>query len=132
VDAALVAEFMYPHVEQAAEVCAEEHEAFLIEGFEIAPSFCPRFQAALKPTEIRACFLGHGAFTRSDLASYYGPKPQHEDTMSVAALEAAAAWIRARSHQLRAECNDAALPYFDVGELGFEVAMSEAQSHLLG
>src|SRR5215510_9369554 len=37
VDASLLAEVMYPHVEQAAEVCAEEAERFLIEGFELAP-----------------------------------------------------------------------------------------------
>lgn len=39
VDALLLAEFMYPHVEQAAEVCAEEAECFLIEGFELSPSY---------------------------------------------------------------------------------------------
>jgi hypothetical protein len=37
VDAAQLAEFMYPHVEQVAEVCAEEAERFLIEGFELSP-----------------------------------------------------------------------------------------------
>jgi predicted kinase len=42
VDASLLAEFMYPHVEQAAEVCAEEAERFLIEGFELAPSYPAR------------------------------------------------------------------------------------------
>jgi hypothetical protein len=39
VDASLLAEFMYPHVEQAAEVCAEEAESFLIEGFDLSPSY---------------------------------------------------------------------------------------------
>jgi len=31
VDAILLSEFMYPHIQQAAEVCAEENERFLIE-----------------------------------------------------------------------------------------------------
>jgi hypothetical protein len=39
VDARLLAEVTYPHVEQAAEVCAEEAERFLIEGFELSPSY---------------------------------------------------------------------------------------------
>jgi hypothetical protein len=58
VDALLLAELMYPHVEQAAEVCAEEAERFLIEGFELSPSFVARLQAALGQTEVRGCFLG--------------------------------------------------------------------------
>lgn len=131
-DDALVAESMYPHIEQAAEVCAEEHDAFLLEGFDIAPSFCPRLHARLAPTEIRACFLGHGTFTSSDLANYRGPKPQHEGTMSATELAAASAWIRTRSHQLRAECNAAGLHYIDVSERGFEEAMNEAERLLLG
>jgi hypothetical protein len=32
VDAVALAEVMYPHIEQAAEVCAEEADRFLIEG----------------------------------------------------------------------------------------------------
>src|SRR6266498_1745724 len=55
VDVSLLAEFMYPHVEQAAEVCAEEAERFLIEGFELSPSYPARLRAALEKTEIRAC-----------------------------------------------------------------------------
>src|SRR6266508_5514493 len=39
VDAAMLSEFMYPHVEQAAELCAEEAERFLIEGLELSPSY---------------------------------------------------------------------------------------------
>jgi len=39
VDAARLAELMYPHVEHAAEVYAEEAEQFLIEGFELSPSY---------------------------------------------------------------------------------------------
>jgi hypothetical protein len=38
VDAARLAEVMYPPIEQAAGVCAEEAEQFLIEGFEVSPS----------------------------------------------------------------------------------------------
>ncbi len=47
VDAGLLAEVMYPHVEQAAAVCAEEAERFLIEGFELSPSYPARLRAAL-------------------------------------------------------------------------------------
>src|SRR6266498_6043214 len=78
VDATLLAEFMYPHVEQAAEVCAEEAKRFLIEGFELSPSYPARLQAALGRTEVRGCFLGHGSFSIENLASYRGPKPQHQ------------------------------------------------------
>jgi len=58
VDDSLLAEFMYPHVEQAAEVCAEEAACFLIEGFELSPSYLARLQAALAETEVHGCFLG--------------------------------------------------------------------------
>src|SRR6266571_2971445 len=47
VDAWRLAEFMYPHIEQAAEVCAEEAECFLIEGFELSPSYPLRLRTAL-------------------------------------------------------------------------------------
>jgi hypothetical protein len=73
VDAALLTEFMYPHIEQAAEVCAEEAERFLIEGFELSPSYVARLQPALGQTEVRGCFLGHGSFSVEDLAGYRGP-----------------------------------------------------------
>jgi hypothetical protein len=131
VDALLLAEFMYPHVEQAAEVCAEEAACFLIEGFELSPSYVARLQAALGQTEVHGCFLGHGSFSIEDLASYRGPKPQHHGA-SRAELGEAAAWIRRRSRQLRAECGDAGVPYVDVGELGFEAAMGTARRLLLG
>lgn len=131
VDPVLLAEFMYSHIEQAAEVCAEEAETFLIDGFELAPWYRDRLRADLPGIEVRACFLGHETFSAVDLADYHGPKPQHEATMSVAELEAAAAWIRARSRQLRNECRDAGLFYVDVAEAGFETAMSEARQALL-
>jgi hypothetical protein len=73
---------MYPHIEQAAEVCAEEADRFLIEGFELAPSYPARLRAALGETEVRACFLGHGSFSAEDLAGYRGPKPQYESELS--------------------------------------------------
>jgi predicted kinase len=97
VDPALLSEFMYRHIEQAAEVCAEEAERFLVDGFELAPWYRDRLCADLPGIEVRACFIGHETFGAVDLADYHGPKPQREDTMSVAELEAAAAWIRARS-----------------------------------
>jgi hypothetical protein len=131
VDASLLAEFMYPHIEQAAEVCAEEAECFLIEGFELSPSYLARLRAALAPTEVRGCFLGHGWFSVEDLAGYRGPKPQHRGA-APAELGEAAAWIRRRSRQLRGECDAAGVPYVDVGELGFEAAMLQARRLLLG
>lgn len=131
VDAGLLAEFMYPHIEQAAEVCAEEAERFLIEGFEVSPSYPARLQAALEATEVRVCFLGHRSFSTDDLASYRGPKPQHHGA-SRKELDEAASWIRRRSVELAQECRDAGLPYVDVGDEGFEAAMTEARRHLLG
>jgi hypothetical protein len=131
VDASVLAEFMYPHVEQAAEVCAEEAERFLIEGFELAPSYLARLRAALEPTEVRACFLGHGLYSVADLAGYRGPKPQHHGA-SAEELREAAGWIRQRSRQLRDECADAGVPYVDVGEVGFQAAMIDARHLLLG
>ncbi len=131
VDAWLLAEFMYPHVEQAAEVCAEEAERFLIEGFEPSPSYPARLQAALEGVEVRACFLGHSSFSIEDLAGYRGPKPQHHGA-SREELHKAATWIRWRSRQLRDECGDVGVPYVDVGEVGFEAAMVEARRQLLG
>ncbi len=132
VDAAQLAELMYPHIEQAAEVCAQEAGQFLIEGFEPAPSYPARLQAALVGTTVRSCFLGHRSFSADDLASYRGPKPQHEQEASRAELDEAAAWIRRRSRRLREECDEEGLLYLDVGALGFEAAMRQARGHLLG
>src|SRR6266487_2219348 len=131
VDASLLAEVMYPHVEQAAEVCAEEADRFLIEGFELAPYYPGRLRPALAATEVRACFLGHGSFSIADLAGYRGPKPQHHGAPRQD-LGDAAGWIRRRSRQLRDECGQAGVPYVDVGEVGFETAMIDARRHLLG
>jgi hypothetical protein len=83
---------------------AEEAERFLIEGFELSPWYAGRLEAALEGTRVRACFLGHTTFSADDLASYRGPKPQHEGEASRAELTEAAAWIRHRSHRLRDEC----------------------------
>ena len=130
VDAWWLAEVMYPHVEQAAAVCAEEAERFLIEGFELSPSYPARLRAALEGTAVRACFLGHGSFSLKNLVAYRGPKPQHHGA-SREELHEAAAWIRRRSRQLREECADAGVPYVDVGQIGFEAAMVRARRHLL-
>jgi 2-phosphoglycerate kinase len=132
VDAGRLAEVMYPHIEQAAEVCAEEADRFLIEGFELAPSYPARLRDALAGTRIRACFLGHRTFSAHDLATYHGPKPQHEAEASRAELEEAAAWIRRRSNELHEQCREQELPYVDVGALGFLTAMQRARSHLVG
>lgn len=70
VDPWRLAEVMYPHIEQAAEVCVEEAERFLIEGFELAPTYPARLQAAVEGIRVRACFLGHRTFSADDLASY--------------------------------------------------------------
>jgi hypothetical protein len=131
VDAAALSEVMYPHIEQATEVCAEEADRFLIEGFELAPSYPARLRAALGETEIRACFLGHGCFSAEDLAGYRGPKPQAESELSPQELREAARWIRHRSIQLRRQCAGLGVPYVDVGEAGFEAAMTEARRLLL-
>jgi hypothetical protein len=131
VDAVRLAEFMYSHIEQAAEVCVEEAEEFLIEGFELSTMYPVRLQTVLHGVEVRACFLGHVTFTADDLASYRGPKPQGEAEASQAELTAAAGWIRGWSDQLRQDCDKAGLPYVDVGHLGFEAAMRQAQRQLV-
>src|SRR6266545_5281191 len=87
VDPSRLAEFMYPHVEQAAEVCVEEADCFLIEGFDLAPSYLARLQAALTQAEVRGCFLGHGSFSVEDLTGYRGPKPQHRSAARAALRE---------------------------------------------
>ncbi len=130
VPADAVGELMYPHIEQAVEVCSEEAERFLIEGPDIVPSMVPRLSAALPGIAIRACFLGNVGFSGDDLASYRGPKPQHQGA-SRAELDATAAWIRRESDYYRRECARLGLPYVDVGSLGFETAMVEARRHLL-
>lgn len=130
VSAAAVSELMYPHIEQAVEVCGEEAERFLIEGPDLVPSTVPRLAAALPAITIRACFLGNIGFSGNDLASYRGPKPQHEGA-SRAELHATAAWIRRESNYYRRKCAHLGLPYVDVGDLGFDAAMIEARRHLL-
>jgi hypothetical protein len=132
VDAARLADVMYPHIEKAAEVCAEEAAQFLIEGFELLPSHPARLRAALAGATVRACFLGHRTFSAGDLASYRGPKPQHERQLSPAELGEAAAWIRQHSRQLQHECQAEGQRYIDVGVLGFHHAMQQARRHLLG
>jgi hypothetical protein len=129
--ATVVSELMYPHIEQAVEVCSEEAEQFLIEGPDIVPSMVPRLSAALPGTTIRACFLGNVRFSGDDLACYRGPKPQH-DGASRGELDATAAWIRQESDECRLACAHLVLPYVDVGDLGFDAAMIEARRHLLG
>jgi hypothetical protein len=132
VDAAALGEVMYPHIEQAPEVCAGEASRLLIEGFELAPSYPRRLRAALGGTEIRACFPGHGSFSAEDLAGYRGPKPQSESVLSPGELRESASWIRRRSRQLRRQCEVLRVPYVDVGEAGFETAMAAARRLLAG
>ncbi len=126
VPAAAVSELMYPHLEQAVEVCGEEAEQFLIEGPDIVPAMVARLSAAVPGITVRACFLGNSRFSGNDLASYRGPKPQHEDA-SRAELEVAAAWIRAESEHYRSECARLVLPYVDVGDLGLLSAAVAAE-----
>ena len=128
---AAVGELMYPHIEQAVEVCGEEAEQFLIEGPDIVPSMVPRLSATLPGITIGSCFLGSVGFSADDLGSYRGPKPQHEGAPR-AELEATAAWIRQESDRDRRECTRLGLPYVDVGGLGFDAAMTEARRQLLG
>jgi hypothetical protein len=39
-------------------VCVEEAACFLIEGFELSPTYVARLQASLAQAEVRGCFLG--------------------------------------------------------------------------
>jgi predicted kinase len=126
VDPTRLAELMYPHIEQAAEVCVEEADCFLIEGFELAPSYRDRLRTALTPTDVRACFVGHRAFTADDLAHYRGPKPQH-DGATRSQLDEAAGWIRGRSVSLESECRHAGVPYVEIADIGFEEAITEVR-----
>jgi hypothetical protein len=131
VDTTRLAELMYPHIAQAAEVCSEEADRFLIEGFELSPSYLDRLQATLTRTEVRACFLGHRSFSTDDLAGYRGPKPQHRGA-SRAELAEAANWIRQRSVSLHDECRQLGLPYVDVGDRGFKTALTDVRRILVG
>ncbi|HEY6596692.1 MAG TPA: hypothetical protein VI011_21705 [Asanoa sp.] len=131
VSATAVGDLMYPHLEQALEVCSEEAEQFLVEGPDIVPAMLAQLTAALPAVSIRACFLGNASFSGNDLAGYCGPKPQHAGA-SRAELDAAASWIRQESGWYRRECARLSLPYVDVGDLGFDAAMAEARRHLLG
>ena len=130
VSAAAVGELMYPYIEQAVEVCGEEAERFLVEGPDIVPSTVTRLAAALPAIAIRACFLGNVGFSGGDLASYRGPKPQHQEA-SLTELDTTAAWIRREGNHYRRECARLGLPYVDVGDLGFDAAMAEPRRHLL-
>ncbi len=131
VSAAAVGELMYPHIEQAVEVCGEEAEQFLVEGPDIVPSMVPRLSAALPGITVRSCFLGSVGFSADDFASYRGSKAQHEGAPP-AELDATAAWIRRESGRYRRECVRLGLPYVDVGGLGFDAATAEARRDLLG
>jgi hypothetical protein len=97
----------------------------------VSPSHPARLQAALAGATVRACFLGHRTFSASDLASYRGPKPQHERELSAQELDEAAAWIRRRSCQLQQECQVEGHRYIDVGGSGFHDAMQQARRHLI-
>jgi hypothetical protein len=131
VDAVRLAELMYPHIEQAAEVCAEEAQRFLIEGFELAGhtrSGCAvRWWAMCSGLLPRAWHVLRG---RSDLLPR--PETQHEAQASPAELDQAAGWIRQRSHHLRDECCHLGKPYIDVDEPGHQVAMRHARRLLIG
>ena len=131
VDASLLAACMYPHIAKAAEVCAEESQRFLIEGFAGSASYPARLGAALQGIEIRACCLGNRSFSTDDLAGYRGPKPQHHGA-SWEEVGEAASWIRRRSQQLQDERLDAGVLYIDVGDVGFEASMIQARRQLLG
>jgi hypothetical protein len=85
----------------------------------------------LPAVTIRACFLGNSRFSGDDLAGYRGPKPQYVGA-SRAELVAAAAWIREEGDTYRREYAHHSLPYIDVGDLGFDAAMTEVRRHLLG
>ena len=75
--------------------------------------------------------LGNVRMRGDDLAGYRGPKPQYEGA-SRADVDIEAAWIRQQSGQYRVDCTRLSLPYVDVGDLGFDAAMTEARNRLLG
>jgi hypothetical protein len=52
--------------------------------------------------------------------------------LSPGELRESARWIRQRSRQLREQCEALRVPYVDVGEAGFEAALTEARRLLLG
>ncbi len=89
VPAAAVSELMYPHLEQAVEVCGEEAEQFLIEGPDIVPAMVARLSAAVPGITVRACFLGNSRFSGNDLASQGYPFKRRSAASRV--LEAAQA-----------------------------------------
>ena len=75
--------------------------------------------------------LGNVRIRGDDLAGNRGPKPQYEGA-SRADVDIEAAWIRQQSGQYRVDCTRLSLPYVDVGDLGFDAAMTEARNRLLG
>jgi hypothetical protein len=53
---------MYPHIEVAAEVCLQEADRFLIEGFELATTYPARLGHAIGGIVVRTCFWGIPGF----------------------------------------------------------------------
>ena len=94
VDAAALAEIMYPYIEQAVEVCAEEAVHFLGRGIR-AGGVLPHAAAGgawpdRDPRVLpRAWLLLSGGSRRLP-----GPKPQAESDLSSGELHEAASWIR--------------------------------------
>jgi hypothetical protein len=60
VSAAALGDLMYPHIEQAVEVCSEEAEQFLIAGPDIVPSMVSRRARSPRSViRLRACCATH-------------------------------------------------------------------------
>lgn len=130
-DPDLVADRMYPYLERTADVALDQSETFLIEGVEWLPRHLAALTSRLENVSLRACFLGHVAYSHEDLASYQGANRWHEG-VTEDDRQGLPEWIRRWSDRLRTECAKAGEPYIDVGELGFDEAMLAAELSLFG
>lgn len=128
-DPDLVAERMYPHLERAADVALDQSERFLIEGAEWFPRHVAPLSAALEEASVRACFLGNATYSHEDLAAYQGVNRWH-DRVDEKERQGMPEWIRRWSDRLRAECAEIGQPYIDVGEMGFDEAVTSAERSL--
>ena len=77
-DPDLVAERMYPYLERMVDVALDQCGTVLVEGVEWFPRHLTRLNARLRDVPVRACFLGHVAYSHTDLASYQGVNRWHD------------------------------------------------------
>jgi hypothetical protein len=99
-------------------------------------NFAPRGAWVAKPI---ACDATAGSALDAAPASWTlerrgrrrSPESDERD-LSPGELRESASWIRQRSRQLRQQCEALRVPHMDVGEAGFEAALTEAWRLLLG